>query len=175
MQARKLINSILQLIQNIEDEKSCIPVPFYARKWNQRAKFLPKNRNSTCLQELSATINTYFGVIRYENHLDMKIDYTISRNFQQRSLSDLGTLHHLCELERAQIKQSLALAVLKIPYAGQLLSGNRSSFVDYKENIYSQALKNSHHYMCLKIKDARQTHFTTKPFLGYRCPLWITR
>ena len=48
------------------------------------------------------------------------------------SLSELETLHQLCELERTQILQSLALAVLKIPYAGYLLSGNRSNFLDYE-------------------------------------------
>ena len=50
-------------------------------------------------------------------------------------LSELETLHQLCELERTQILQSLALAVLKIPYAGYLLSGNRSNFLDYERNI----------------------------------------
>ena len=58
----------------------------------------------------------------------MKLDYTISRIFQEMSLAELETLHQLCELERTQILQSLALAVLKIPYAGYLLSGNRSNF-----------------------------------------------
>ena len=51
------------------------------------------------------------------------------------SLSELETFHQLCELERTQILQSLALAVLKIPYAGYLLSGNRSNFLDYEGNI----------------------------------------
>ena len=51
------------------------------------------------------------------------------------SLSELETLHQLCELERTQILQSLALAVLKTPYAGYLLSGNRSNFLDYEGNI----------------------------------------
>ena len=51
------------------------------------------------------------------------------------SLSELETLHRLCELERTQILQSLALAVLKIPYAGYLLSGNRSNFLDHEGNI----------------------------------------
>ena len=55
--------------------------------------------------------------------------------FQEMSLSKLETLHQLCELERTQILQSLALAVLKVPYAGYLLSGNRSNFVDYEGNI----------------------------------------
>ena len=50
-------------------------------------------------------------------------------------LTELETLHQLCELERTQTLQSLALAVLKFLYAGYLLSGNRSNFVDYEENI----------------------------------------
>ena len=65
----------------------------------------------------------------------MKLDYTISRIFQEMSLSEVETLHQLCELERTQILQSLALAVLKIPYAAYLLSGNRSNFLDYEGNI----------------------------------------
>ena len=51
------------------------------------------------------------------------------------SLSELETLHQLCELEKKQILQSLALAVSKIPYAGYLLSGNISNFLDYEGNI----------------------------------------
>ena len=38
-------------------------------------------------------------------------------------------------IRMTQILQSLALAVLKIPYAGYLLSGNRSNFLDYEGNI----------------------------------------
>ena len=36
------------------------------------------------------------------------------------SLIELETLHQLCELECTQMLQSLALAVLKIPYTGYL-------------------------------------------------------
>ena len=79
--------------------------------------------------------NTYFGNIHYDIHLDMKLDYTISQIFQEMSLSELVTLHQLWELERTQILQSLALAVVKIPYAGYLLSGDRSNFLDYEGNI----------------------------------------
>ena len=68
------------------------------------------------------------------------------------SLSELETLHQLCELERTQILQSLALAVLKIPYAGHLLSGNRSNFLDYEGNVlwFYACTKKYHHYMFLK-------------------------
>ena len=67
-------------------------------------------------------------------HLDMKLDYTISRIFQEMSLSELETLHQLCELERTQTLQSLTLAVLKIPYAGYFLSANRSNCLGYEGN-----------------------------------------
>ena len=51
------------------------------------------------------------------------------------SSSELETFHHLCELERAHILQSLALEVLEITYAGSLLSNNRSNFIDCEGNI----------------------------------------
>ena len=79
--------------------------------------------------------NTHFGAIHYNIHLDMKLDYTISRTFQEMSLTQLEKLHQLCKLERTQILQSFALAVLRIPYAGQLLSVSRSNFIDYEGDI----------------------------------------
>ena len=79
--------------------------------------------------------NTYFGTIHYDIHLDMKLDFTKSRIFQEMSLSALEILHQLCEHEKTQILQPLALAVLKIPYAGYLLSGYRSNVIDYGGNI----------------------------------------
>ena len=79
--------------------------------------------------------NTHFGAIYYDIQLDMKLDYTISRIFKEMYLTELEILHQLCELERTQILQSLALAVLKIPYARYLLSGSRSNFIDYEGNI----------------------------------------
>ena len=65
----------------------------------------------------------------------MKLIYTKSRLFQKLSLSELEMLHHLCELGRTQTSQSVALAILKIPYAGYLLSGNRSNFIDCEGNV----------------------------------------
>ena len=76
--------------------------------------------------------NAHFVAIQYDIHLDMKLDYTKSRIFQEMSLTELETLH---QLERTQTLQSFALAVLKIFYAGYLLSGNRSNFIDYEGNI----------------------------------------
>ena len=98
-------------------------------------KLKPQDKDSTRLQEVSLMKNTYFGAFHYDIHLDMKLHYTISKIFQEMSLSELETLHQLCELERTQILQSLALAVLKISYAGYLLSRNRSNFIDYEGNI----------------------------------------
>ena len=109
--------------------------------------------------------STHFGAIHYDIHLDMKLDYTISRIFQEMSLSELETLHQLCELERTQTLQSLALAVLKIPYAGYLLSGNRSNFIDYEGNIlwYYTCIKKYHLYTFLKINDViNESQYSTK-------------
>ena len=119
----------------INEGTSYVPVNFYERKGQPGGKLKPYDSKSTRLQELSLMISTYFGNIHYDIHLDMNLDYTISRTFQKMSLSELETLHQLCELERTQILQSLALAVLKIPYAGYLLSGNRSNFFDYERNV----------------------------------------
>ena len=84
----------------------------------------------------------------------MKLGCTISRIFQELSLSELETLHQLCELERTQILQSLALVVLKIPYAGYLLFGNGTkTSLTMKEKYYGFILapKKYHHYKFLKI------------------------
>ena len=120
---------------------------------NRGGKLKLYDSKSTRLQELSLMNNTYFGAIHYAIHLDMKLDYTISKNFQEMSLSELETFHQLCELERTQILQSLALAVLKIPYAAYLSSVNRSNFLDYEGNIlwFYTCTKMYHHYMFLKI------------------------
>ena len=67
------------------------------------------------------------------------------------SLSALGTIHDLCELERTQILKSLTSAVLKINYAENLLSANRSNFNDY---VTTLALNNFHNPLYLKMKDA---------------------
>ena len=81
----------------------------------------------------------------------MKLDYTMCRIFQEMSLSELETLHHLCELERTQIFQSIALAVLKLPYAGYLLSRNKSNFIDYEGNMlwYYTCTKKSITIICI--------------------------
>ena len=117
----------------INDDTSYIPVNLRKNTGNPGGRLEKDDSESTRLQELSLMNNTYFGAIHYDIHLDMKLDYTISRIFQGMSLSELETLHQLCE--RTQIQQSLALAVLKIPYAGYLLSRNRSNFLDYEGNI----------------------------------------
>ena len=119
----------------VNERTSYVPVNFQKSKGQPGGKLKPYDSKSTRLQELSLMNSTYFGNIQYDIYLYMKLDYTISRSFQEMSLSELETLHKLCELERTQILQLLALAVLKIPYAGYLLSGNRSNFLDYEGNI----------------------------------------
>ena len=68
------------------DGKPYTPVIF--RKYNGQpgGKLTPIDSKSTRLQELSLMKTTYFGNIHYDIHLDMKLDYTISRIFQEMSL-----------------------------------------------------------------------------------------
>ena len=93
------------------DENSYIPVIFLKNTGRTGGKLRPQDKSCTRLQEFLLMNNTCFSAIHYDMHLDMKLDYTISKIFQEMSLSELETLHHLCELERTQILQSLALAV----------------------------------------------------------------
>ena len=146
---------------------SNVPVNFYKSNGQPGGKLTPSEDKSTRLQELSLMNNTYFGNIRYDILLDMKLDYTISRIFQEMSLSELETLHQLCELERTQVLQSLTLAVLKIPYAGCLLSRNRSNFFDYEGNIlwFYTCTKKYHPYKFLKINVViKESPYSTKKY-----------
>ena len=115
-----------------------------------------KDKDSTRLKEISQMNNTHCGAIHNDIHLYMKLNYTKSRIFREMSLTELETLHQLCEIEKTQFLQLLAPAVIKIPYAGILLSGNRSNFIDYEGNIlcYYTCTKKYHQYMFLKTKGA---------------------
>ena len=46
-----------------------------------------------------STVNTYSGAIHYDIHLNMKIACTISRIFQDMSLSELELMRLVCQLE----------------------------------------------------------------------------
>ena len=133
MKTGKLIIHEMATTRSTTDENSFVPVQFQKYTGKIGRKLKPQEKHSTRLQELSLMNNTHF--VHYDIHLDISLDYTIRRIFQEMSLTDFETLHQLCELERTLISQSLTLAVLKIPYAGLLLSGNRSNFFDYKGNI----------------------------------------
>ena len=88
----------------------------------------------------------------------MKLDYTISGIFQEKSLSELETLHNLRELNRTKIYNILALAVLKNPMHDTyyqeidqiLLITNETSFGITHE------LRISLHYIYLKTELARK-------------------
>ena len=152
------------------DGKPYTPVNF--RKYNNHpgGKLTPIDTKSTRLQELSLMNTTYFGNIHYDIHLDMKLDYTFSRIFQEMSLSELETL---CELERIQILQSLALAVLKLPYAGYLLSKNRSNFLDYQGNfLWLYVFSDKRCYKRIPIFFENKVHFVDT--LSRRTYFWDT-
>ena len=81
----------------INEDTSYIPVNLRKNAGNPGGRLESYDSKSTRLQELSLTNSTYFGAIHYDIHLDIKLDYTISRIFQEISLSELKILHQLCE------------------------------------------------------------------------------
>ena len=81
----------------INEGTSYVPVNFYKSTGQPGGKLKPYDSKSRRLQELSLMNSTYFGNIHYDMNLDMKLDYKISRIFQEMSLSELETLHQLCE------------------------------------------------------------------------------
>ena len=131
MNTGKIIKNLHATHHTTNNENSYIPVNRLKNTGNIGGEVKIQEKDSTRLKELSLMNITNFSAICYNIHLDMKLDSSESRIFQEMSLSELETLHRLCELERTQILQPLALAVLKIPYAGFLLSGNRSNFIDF--------------------------------------------
>ena len=78
----------------INEDTSYIPVNLRKNAGNPGGRLEPYDSESTHLQELSLIHNTYFGPIHYEIHLDMKLDDTIDRIFQEMSIFELETLHH---------------------------------------------------------------------------------
>ena len=81
----------------INEGTSYVPVNFYKSKGQPGGKVKPYDSKSTRLQELSLMNSTHIGKIHYDIHLDMKLDSTISRIFQEMSISELETFHQLCE------------------------------------------------------------------------------
>ena len=77
----------------LNEGTSFILVNFQKSTGQPGGKQKPHDSRSTRLQEPSLMNNTYFGNIHYDIHLDMNLDYTISRIFQEMSLSELETLH----------------------------------------------------------------------------------
>ena len=60
----------------------------------------------------------------------------LSAIVSKMSLSEHEAIHQLCKLERTYILQSLAVAVLKILYAGYLISGKAANSIGYEGNIF---------------------------------------
>ena len=64
------------------DENSYVSIKFQKNAGRVGGKLKPQDTESTRLQELSLNNSTYFGAFHCDIHLDMKLDYTVSRIFQ---------------------------------------------------------------------------------------------
>ena len=103
MNTGKLIQHQMATHHSYTDENSYVSVKFQKNSGRTGGKLKSQDTESTQLQELSLMNSSYFGAICYDIHLDIKLNYRISRKFQEMSISELETL--LCELERTQTLQ----------------------------------------------------------------------
>ena len=165
MKTGKIIIHQIATSDSTPDDNSYVPIKFQKNTGRIVGKLEPQDTDSTRLQELSLVNNTHFGAIHYDIHLDMKLDYTMSRIFQKMSLLELETLHKLCELERTQILQSLALAVLKTLMQDICCQETGQIFLTTKEMFYSIILvpKKCHLCMFSTTQDAiTESQYSTK-------------
>ena len=88
MTSGKLKHNLYATHQPINEGTPYISVNLLKNAGNSRGKLEPQDTESTRLQELLLMNSTYFGAIHYDIHLDMKLDYTISRIFQEMSFSE---------------------------------------------------------------------------------------
>ena len=67
----------------INEGTAYVPVNLHKRTGNPGGNLTPYDSKSTSLQELSLMNNTYFGIIHYNIHLDLKLNYTIVEFFKK--------------------------------------------------------------------------------------------
>ena len=92
MNTGKLIKHQLATHHSYTDENSYLSVKFQKNAGRTGGKLKPQDTDSTRLQELSLMKSTIFGRTPDDIHLDMKLDNTKCRIFQEISLSESETL-----------------------------------------------------------------------------------
>ena len=88
MKTGHLIVDPMATSPSLTDGNPYISVKFQKNLGRIGEKLKPQDAESTRLQELSLMNRIYFGAFHYEIQLDIKLDYTISRIFQEMSLSE---------------------------------------------------------------------------------------
>ena len=83
MKTGKLIIHARATSHSTTVENSFVPVQFQKNTGRIGGKLKPHDKDSTRLQELALMNNTDITAIHYDINLDMKLDYTISRIFQE--------------------------------------------------------------------------------------------
>ena len=87
---------------------------------------LIKDKDKFFFPQLNSTNNC--ATIDYDSHVNTKIDYVFYHVFKTLTVSELNTLHTVCELERFHFLTILAMSVTNPQLAGFLLTQNRSNF-----------------------------------------------
>ena len=98
MNTGKLKTHEMATSRSTTDEKSYVPVNFQKNAGRIGGKLKHQDTDSTRLQELSLMNNTHFGAIHYDIHLDMKLDYAISRIFEKYLSQNLNHIINYANL-----------------------------------------------------------------------------
>ena len=119
----------------INEGASYIPVNFRKSTGQPGGKLKPLDSRSTRLQELSLMNSTYFANIHYDIHLDMKLDYTISRVFQKNITLRIRNTSSIMQIGKNTNLTITRTSSTKNTLRRILIIGNRSNFLDYEGNI----------------------------------------
>ena len=85
MKTVKLILDMHEPNKNRDDKKILHPVTIYKNNENNGRIVRPEKKDSKKLQEFLRLNNPNFSETHYYIHLDIKLDYPISRTFQEMS------------------------------------------------------------------------------------------
>ena len=83
MNTGKLIKHYMATSRSTTDKNSYVQVQFQKNRGRIGGKLKSPDKDSTRLKELTLMNNTHFGAIHFDIHLDLRLDYTISRNFKK--------------------------------------------------------------------------------------------
>ena len=152
-------------------KKNLIYLLNYNETRDRPVKFPPKEQWKYILTRALIKKPHIFGAIHNDILIDLKLDYTVSRSFQEMSLTKFETLPHLYELESSQILQIAQISmVTQETYCGVILVLNKSH---YCMSLQTSSVTKEYQFLFLKQRPFHKHTLNTNIVLGYSRPTWI--